>query len=394
MDYLRQLKILIFITFSSGYGSAQGETYPGTHTVGPGETLSSIARRHGVSTGAMVNHNGLSNPDNLSVGQVLRLPGTNGGGASPAAKSRSRRTSGSGSSYTVRPGDTLSKIAREHGLRVSDLTAWNGLTDANSLQVGQTLALKGGISPRPKPASSSPLSGVSYKVRPGDTLSAISRRHGVSVTSLQELNGIADPATLAAGQVIAIEARPVAPQAAYGASSAPQEQAQIRQPQPPASPPLASSSLISEHPSRRLGHHTVRPGDTLHSIARENGTTVERLRLANRLGDSNYIRDGQRLRVPSPEETLTRSAVPQLTPTLPPVPDPVIPSAPAPTPQPQSDSGEYLAYTVGPSDQVENVASLFKTSVEKIRILNHLRPDEQLQVGSKIIVPAEGLFGN
>ncbi len=54
------------------YNPAPGNS--GTHTVAPGETLFSIATRYGTNSEALAAANGLSNPNQLFVGQVLYLP--------------------------------------------------------------------------------------------------------------------------------------------------------------------------------------------------------------------------------------------------------------------------------------------------------------------------------
>ncbi|WP_298053681.1 peptidoglycan DD-metalloendopeptidase family protein [uncultured Paenalcaligenes sp.] len=52
-------------------------------------------------------------------------------------------TSGAGQSYTVRPGDTLYKIAQQHGTSVQSIASANGITDPSQLRVGQVLTVGG-----------------------------------------------------------------------------------------------------------------------------------------------------------------------------------------------------------------------------------------------------------
>jgi LysM repeat protein len=107
-------------------------------TVRPGDTLSSIARDHGTSWRAIYDANRSvigSNPNLLRVGQVLDV----GGGSSATA-------AGSGGSYVVRRGDTLSSIARAHGTTWRALYAANRSViggDPNVLRVGQQLSASG-----------------------------------------------------------------------------------------------------------------------------------------------------------------------------------------------------------------------------------------------------------
>ena len=100
--------------------------------------------------------------------------------------------------YRVKSGDYLGKIARQYGIRVSDIKRWNGLR-SNNLRIGQRLT----IYPRQPHASTSktktatasktPPKGtpVSYIVKSGDTLWSISQKYpGVSVQNLRDWNDI------------------------------------------------------------------------------------------------------------------------------------------------------------------------------------------------------------
>ena len=107
--------------------------------------------------------------------------------------------------YVVRPGDTLSSIARRYRTSVSAIVAANGMASANvPLRVNQSLRIPSGTataSPAPKPVATAPAakpapapvaaaSGNSYTVKAGDTLYRISRQYGVSPTALMQANGL------------------------------------------------------------------------------------------------------------------------------------------------------------------------------------------------------------
>ena len=94
-----------------------------THTVAPGDTLFSIARRYGTTVEELMRLNGLES-FLIQVGQVLRLP----------EKAQGERV------HQVVPGDTLFSIARRYGTTVEELMRLNGLTSPD-LQVGQVLKL-------------------------------------------------------------------------------------------------------------------------------------------------------------------------------------------------------------------------------------------------------------
>ena len=106
---------------------------PATHEVRPGETLSGISELYDVPVAVIVDLNDIPDPDNLVVGQRLRLPeGTEVPEQADAP-----------GPYTVQPGDTLSAIAVVYGVSINDLMAANGLNDPDSIFVGQELRIPG-----------------------------------------------------------------------------------------------------------------------------------------------------------------------------------------------------------------------------------------------------------
>ena len=109
----------------------------GEHVVQPGETLGTLARRWNTSVSAIAEANGITNPNVIRVGQVLRIPG---GAAAPAASAPAAAPT-AGGSYVVQPGDTLGTLARRWNTSVSAITARNGIANPNLIRVGQRLAI-------------------------------------------------------------------------------------------------------------------------------------------------------------------------------------------------------------------------------------------------------------
>ena len=96
--------------------------------------------------------------------------------------------------YTVQPGDYLTKLARERGLSAAQLVAWNHL-ETETVVPGQRLRFTapagGEVAPTATASRSADAGGSkakTHQVQPGDTLYNISRRFGVSVQQLRELN--------------------------------------------------------------------------------------------------------------------------------------------------------------------------------------------------------------
>ena len=107
-----------------------------------------------------------------------------------------------GNAITVSSGDTLYSIAQECGTTVSTLARHNNIANPNRIEVGQRIAMPGyvaggapeqarGLSPRDQ-----------YEVRRGDTLYSISRRFGVPLQVLVNLNPQLDPRAMPPGFVI------------------------------------------------------------------------------------------------------------------------------------------------------------------------------------------------
>lgn len=91
-DSLIALCFVLFVMLGSGCASTLVDYSAAVHVVQPGETLSSIAWRHGLDYRQLARWNGLANPDLLFVGQRLRLrPGS--AAAAPATASRPAVTS-------------------------------------------------------------------------------------------------------------------------------------------------------------------------------------------------------------------------------------------------------------------------------------------------------------
>ncbi|MGD2178875.1 MAG: LysM peptidoglycan-binding domain-containing protein [Anaerolineae bacterium] len=115
--------------------------------------------------------------------------------------------------YVVQPGDTLIRIAARHGVSLRDLARANGLHWYSWVYVGQRLTIPGHI------AGSTPPSGATtYVVRRGDTLTRIAARHGISVSNLARANGLRWNAWVYVGQRLTIpgRTRPSVPQNTNG----------------------------------------------------------------------------------------------------------------------------------------------------------------------------------
>lgn len=98
--------------------------------------------------------------------------------------------------YTVRRGDTPISIAGKFGVTLSALEDRNGLERGETIYAGDKLSIPGAR-----------MSGEFYVVRPGDTLFYISRRTGVPIRTLVGINRIKDPDLIYAGEHLKLSAQ-------------------------------------------------------------------------------------------------------------------------------------------------------------------------------------------
>ena len=131
------------------------------HRVQRGDTISGIATRYRVSQAALVELNNLRSRNFIREGQVLRLPG-NGGTRPVTLAQRDGLAVADTSTYVVRAGDSIDRIARMFGVTPEALLARNSIPNANRIYVGQqlniTASAAGSAVPtaEPEPAAAAP----------------------------------------------------------------------------------------------------------------------------------------------------------------------------------------------------------------------------------------------
>ncbi|MFZ5990057.1 MAG: LysM peptidoglycan-binding domain-containing protein [Bacillota bacterium] len=98
-------------------------------------------------------------------------------------------------SYTVQPGDTLSKIARFYNTTVENILKFNYIPNPNVIYPGRTLVIP-----------ESPAEAIIYTVQPGDTVYSIARKFGTYVNNIVTFNYLANPNLIYPGQKLVVTA--------------------------------------------------------------------------------------------------------------------------------------------------------------------------------------------
>lgn len=233
----------------------------GSYTVQKGDSLSKIAKMNGVSTKALIDANGITDPNKIKVGQRLTIPG--GSAVSTPAPSKPKTSSVStgkatGGEYVVVSGDSLSRIAARNGTSVSALKQANGLKSDN-IRIGQKLVIPGGSAK----AASAP----------------------AAEQKAEALKASAAPAAPEPQLPPAPEPTPVPT-----SSAAPEELATAD-----ASAPAPTPS--TEEPMQ----YTVLSGDTLDEIAKLFIVSKDQIMKLNNLPSESALKPGQTILIPPPE---------------------------------------------------------------------------------------------
>lgn len=212
------------------------------YVVKKGDNLWSIANSNGITVDELKRINNLTS-NIINVGQKLLIP------------TREDILQEDYSMYTVKPGDTLYKIAREFNVTVEELLTLNRL-NSTGLFIGQQLLI---------PTNGIQIVGViDYTIKPGDTLWRIANNCNVTVDDIVKLNNL-DSTIIYPGQIIKLS-----------------EQCAAKQD--------TNSSDVENL-------YTVKKGDTLYSISRMFETTPQQLIIDNNL-QTDLLSIGQKLKVP------------------------------------------------------------------------------------------------
>lgn len=226
--------------------------------------------------------------------------------------------------YTVKAGDTLYGISNQFGVSVTELANLNNV-NASNLQIGQVLII-------PTNSGTNPNTMFMYTVKKGDSLYSIAKKYNTTVQEIINLNNLKSN-VLQIGQVLRI-------------------------------PEMYTPE--SEMVVPNFTSYTVKKGDTLYSIAKNNGLSVDTIIKDNAL-TSNNLSIGQILKLRISDDMVEECFGPDYIP----------PETETPT----------ITYTVKKGDSLYSIANRYNTSVSTIMNLNNLK-NTNLSIGQQLKIPS------
>lgn len=281
------------------YVAPGGNTVNDTYTVQRGDSLWSIAKRFNVGVDEIKSANNLTS-NLINVGQKLVIPG-----AAPSDQTNV--------TYVVQKGDSLWSIANANNTTVDEIANLNDL-DTNTIYVGQILQIPNSGDLQENPSSTSD---TVYVVKSGDTLYSIALRYDTTPNAIINKNNLTS-SVLTIGQQLII----------------------------PSDPESTGEDDITTNNT-----YVVQNGDSLYSISRMYGISVDDIKNANNL-TSNILTIGQVLTIPTDDVSSNTSNL----------------------------------YVVKKGDSLWSIANRFGVSINQIRMINNLNSDI-LNIGQTLIIP-------
>ena len=232
--------------------------------------------------------------------------------------------------YIAQPSDNIASVAHKFGISQDSVRSWNSLDAASFIKEGDTLVVS---KPEPKPQveSNRPklAKGEKYVVREGDTFAAIAKSFDVPVVMLMQANQGFSRRLIVGDSLVIPE---------YVRKKADKKAAKSESKS--ASKPKSSSEKTSVY--------TVQSGDNLTNIARKFGTTVAKIQELNNMGSSTSLSVGQKLKVAG-----------------------------------TSQEAQFKIHTVKKGEGLWDISRQYKVTIEEIVKWNDLQ-DTKIKVGEKL----------
>jgi len=230
------------------------------HSIRRGETVSSIARKYGVSQASIVQANSLGRKKRIYAGKTLMIPTTNGTTYKSAVKTaKDKIVPSDNGRYRVKYGDTLWDIAVAHGVSVTQLKRANRLS-SNKIYAGRILTIPDGGAGEYDDGSKY----YKYTVKRGDTLWKIASRNGTTVSAIKRSNGLTSN-RIYVGMSLMVPGKP--------------------------------SSNTGSLAEKDFILYTIKKGDSLWEIAKAFNVTVNDLARWNNISRNSRLYPGNKLKI-------------------------------------------------------------------------------------------------
>ncbi|WP_175634409.1 LysM peptidoglycan-binding domain-containing protein [Pedobacter ghigonis] len=277
------------------------------HTIKAKENLNMLAEKYGTTINEIKALNNLKG-NNLSIGQVLKIPAKNASQAvaeEPAqpVKNNSQNStvnnqpadSGTMIEHEVKPKEFLGKIAEKYGTTVEEVKKANNLS-GNNLRIGQKLKIPAtkniddnkvvaAAEEKPVQESKSADAAGTHTVLRNETIFTIAKQYGITAYQIRKLNDLPDNA-ITIGQVLKVPGGIVA---------------DVQVPKEKQAENTRTKEKEVQAPKEESFIHTVATGENIFSIAKKYNLTAYQIRTANKRED-NTLKVDKKLVIPKPPQ--------------------------------------------------------------------------------------------
>jgi len=167
------------------------------HIVKRGDTIGHIAESYRLASRKIMSWNNIKSKQHIYPGQKLTLWVKNNN-SSPKISNKGKKVT-----YTVKRGDTIGHIADDYNTTVTNIRSWNSMKRDSYIRPGQKITIWIGSSSK-SPSNNSENLKIYYTVKRGDTLSKIAENHRVRMASIMKWNKLNKANTIFPGQKLAI----------------------------------------------------------------------------------------------------------------------------------------------------------------------------------------------
>jgi len=335
------ITLLLLLIFSiSFYSFADNNDEFITHKVTKGDTLWSISKQYNTSLEPILAFNNIKDKDTLSIGQIIKILQGN----LPAADS---------TMYIVKRGDTLWTIAQRYNLTVNSILANNNISNSELISIGQEMKIplhKGTVAETNivnqavidkknnninnnvnQPENVEP---IVYTVKAGDNLWNISRKYGVSVEVIIDINNLRNKDLLSLGQKLEI------PAIGGGLSNSKQKQ---------------EPTIVT---------YTVVKGDTLWSISQRYDVKMRSIISVNNLKEISRLSIGQKLKLPITNMDIAKAEG-----------------------YDQEAAAEEIIYYVKKGESLWSISREYNVKLEAIIAANSITDASKISTGQQLRIP-------